>query len=133
MSKTSRWKGAEYYFAKLYQKFNIPAKRKSRSGNFSESTWDVDIETLPGEFVLVSDSKYRSAQPWRHHGTFQEIQAKYCPDKNYIPIMLTKNYEEDGGYITIKDKFFAMLLAYWLGTASKQELLEIYFGKKKCH
>jgi hypothetical protein len=126
MSKTQNWKNAEYYFANLYKKFKIPAYRESRGGDWGKKDFEVKIEGHP---EIVSDSKYSEARPFRHHGLVQEAKAKYCKDKSFFPVILTKNYKERGGCISIQDKLFAMLLSYWLGYGTKEELWNIYLGE----
>lgn len=122
MSKTGNWKGAERFVASVYQKYKIPATRISRAGNFAESTYDVDIEGHP---EIKTDSKY-SKQNFRHHGKLETIRFKYCKSRGDIPVLSTKNYKERGSVFSVEDEFFSMLLSYWLGFGTKEELLAIY-------
>jgi hypothetical protein len=130
MSKTDNWKRTEHYLAKLYIKYGISATRKSRAGDYSEKNFEVHIENHP-EFA--SDAKYSAARPFRHHGLVYECEERYCKDPKIgaeFAVILTKNFKEHGGCISVRDEFFAMLLANWLETGSKEELLKIYRGEK---
>lgn len=132
MSKTQNWKNAEYYFRDVYRKYNIPAERKSRAGNWGEKDFEVHIDNHP---EIVSDSKYSEARPFRHHGLLEEEEGKYCKDekgkwkKGFHAVLLTKNYKERGARISVEDEFFAMLLSHWLGYGTKEELQAIYEGR----
>lgn len=123
MSLTSNWKNAEYYFRDLYLKYKIPARRDTRMGNYAVSDFEIKIDEQPH---IKSDAKYSQAQPFRHHGKLAELEHKYCKDKLDIGVLLTKNYKERGACITVRDEIFAMLLSYWLGYGTKEELLAIY-------
>lgn len=124
MSKTARWKNAERQLADIYQKFKIDAERISRAGNYSESTYDVRINGAP---ELKSDSKYSQAG-FKTSRLLEVIREKYCPNKQDVPILFCKGYREHGGKITVDAEFFSMLLAFWLGKGTKEELLDIFNG-----
>ena len=128
MGITQNWKNAEYYFRDVYLKYKIPARRDTRAGNFSVSDFEIKIDEHPG---IKSDAKYSQAQPFRHHGKLQELEVKYCKEKTDIGVLLTKNYKERGACITVRDEVFAMLLSYWLGYGTKEELWSIYTKQKK--
>ena len=123
MNKTGAWKFAEKGFALVLQEFNIPAIRLTRNDNYSKSCPDIEIE---GADWIFGDSKYSKAQPYRHHGKIKETEARYCKKKGDTAILFSKNYKEHGGMIASRDRFFAMLLAYWLGKGTKEELWAIY-------
>lgn len=125
MSSTGNWKNAERVFADIYNKFKIEAYRKTRAGNFSVSDYDVEIV---GEPRFKNDSKYTKKAPFRHHGKWREIKEKYCKEKEDIPILFTKNAREHFGLVSVDARFFAMLLSYWLGKATKEELESIYYN-----
>lgn len=128
MSLTDNWKNAEYYFRNLYLKYKIPARRDTRMGNYSVSDFEIKIDEQPH---IKSDAKYSQARPYRHHGKLAEIEFKYCKDNpDAFGVLLTKNYKEHGACITVRDEIFAMLLSHWLGYGTKEELWEIYKGKK---
>jgi hypothetical protein len=122
---TGNWKGAERYLADVLCKYSIDAYRKTRGSNFAVSDTDVGVV---GEDWLKLDSKYSKAAPFRHHGKIQVIEEKYCKDEKDEPILFTKNFRERSGYITIKAEFFAVLISFWLGKATKEQLEEIYYG-----
>lgn len=124
---TGNWKSAEAQLANVLQEFNIPAFRKTtRSGNWGVSDDDVGIE---GADWLKNDSKYSKASPFKNHRLLSVIEEKYCKSKDDVPVLYTKNYKEHFGCITVKVKFFAMLLSYWLGHGTKEELWAIYTKK----
>jgi hypothetical protein len=127
MSKTGNWKAAEKSFARVYQEFGIPAVRKNRANNYSISDDDIEIEGQPW---IRSDSKHTKAQPFRHHGKLREIEEKYCTKTGDVAVLRTHNHREHGGVISVRDRFFSMLLAYWLGTGSREELWKIYLKEK---
>jgi len=122
----SNWKNAEHFFANVYKKFKIPAYRDTRAGNYSVSDYEVKIEGHP---EIASDSKYSQARPFRHHGLVKELEYKYCKTKGSFGVLLTKNFKEHGGCITVRAEVFAMLLSYWLGYATKEELMKIFMGE----
>jgi len=124
---TSRWKNAERGWAEILCKYKLNAKRKTRAGNFSESTDDVSIEELPW---TANDTKY-SIKGWKQNRLLDETRAKYCPNKGDTAILLTKGYKERGQCATVDAEFMAMLLAYWAGVGTKEELWNIYIGKVK--
>lgn len=128
MSKTSNWKNAESYFAKVYQKFKIPARRDTRAGNYAISDFEVKIDEHP---EIAGDSKYSQAKPFRHHGLLDEIEFKYCKgNPDAFGVLMTKNFKERGACITVRAEIFAMILSHWLGYGTKEELWAIYKGKK---
>ena len=127
MTGTGNWKGREKSFAAVYREFNIPANRKNRANDYSISDDDVEIEGFPW---IRNDSKYTKAQPFKHHGKLREIEFKYCKNKGDVAILRTANYKERGGVISVRDRFFAMLLSYWLGFGTKEELWSIYLKER---
>lgn len=123
-SNTQNWKNAESLFAKVLQEFKIPAVRKtSRAGNFGLSDYDVEIE---GHSFFKGDSKYTKAAPFKHHGLLKTIEAKYCKEPGDEAVLYTRNYKERKGVISVDDRFFAMLLSYYLGFGEKGELMEVF-------
>lgn len=122
----TNWKGAENQLANVLKDFGIPAYRKTRAGNWSISDTDVGVE---GHDNLKLDSKYTKAQPFRHHGLLEVICEKYCKNPEDVGILFTKNYKEHFGNVTIHVKFFAMLLSYWLGCGTKDELWAKFMSK----
>jgi hypothetical protein len=125
----TNWKGAENQLARILREFGIPAERKqTRNFNWAVSDFDVGVD---GHDNLKFDSKYSKVRPFRHHGLLYTIKQKYCKGKEDIPILFTKNYKEHFGNISVEVKFFAMLLAYWLGVADKDTLWNIFTGATK--
>lgn len=130
MGLTANWKNAEYYFRDVYLKYKIPARRETRMGNWAVSDYEIKIE---GADQVKSDAKYSQSRPFRTNGLMEELESKYCKEKGDFGVLLTKNYKEKGACVVVRDEVFAMLLSYWLGHGTKEELLDIYTGKtKKC-
>lgn len=123
MSSTGNWKGAERSVRDVLIEFLIPAFRKTRAGNYSISDFDVGIE---GFEEWKFDSKYSKSQPFRHHNKLAVIEEKYCPSKTDFPILVTRNYKERFSCTTVYTRLFAMLLSYWLGFGTKEQLMKIY-------
>jgi len=87
---TASWKNAERQWAETLRKYALNAKRITRAGNFSESTWDVSCDTLPW---LKSDTKY-SIHGWKENRLLSETEYKYCKEKEDTAILITKGYKE---------------------------------------
>lgn len=126
MSDSSNWKSSEKKAAETYRKFNLPAVRETRGADFSRKDYEVKIYLEGNPIEVVTDSKYSKAAPFKVHGLVKEIKAKYCPQKNQIPVLYTRNYKEVGAYFTVEEKIFAGLLGYFLGTVSKEEVLGVW-------
>ena len=127
MSKTTNWKNNELAWPKKLAKYGVQAKRISRAGNYSESVHDTDIPSFP---ELKSDCKF-SNQPWRQNNMLEIVRDKYCPNREDIPLLFCRQYKDRKGKVVIDDEFAAMLIAYWMGVAPKEELWEIYKGERK--
>lgn len=123
---TSRWKNCERLLAKTLEKYGIGAKRITRAGNYSESTWDVTVFGFP---ELKLDSKY-SLQGFRTSRMLETVRRKYCPAKTDIPVLFCKGYKEISGKVTIDAEFFAILLSFWMGKDTKENLLA-KFNKRR--
>ena len=106
---TTNWKNAERAWSIILNKYGFTSKRKTRAGNYSESTFDVDIPEAP---ELKSDSKY-SIKGFKTNRLYEVVKAKYCKDKGDEAILLTKGYKETGLKATVDAEFLAKLLAYW--------------------
>lgn len=119
---TARWKNNEKAWADLLCKYKLNAKRISRAGNFAQSIDDVSIEELPW---TSNDTKY-SIQGWKQNRLLDETEAKYCKEKGDTAILITKGYKERGQCATIDAEFLAMLLAFYAGVGTKEELWAIY-------
>lgn len=118
----NRWKSAEKAVAKLLQKYNIPAERISRSGNYSVSDFDVRINGYPEAKI---DSKY-SVKSFHTTTLLNIVREKYCEFDRDIPMLFCKGYQERGFKVTADGDYFAMLLAFWLGKGTKEELWAIF-------
>lgn len=117
------WKNSEAYLKSLYESFNIPAHLESKDGRFqSRSTYDVRI-LAPSEVEFTSDSKYSKAT-FRHHTLLEGIEKLYNKKSHQKAVLFTKNYSRHGGVISVRDNIFAGLLAYWLGTMDRAQILE---------
>lgn len=115
----SNWQNAERKLAEILREYKIPAKRVTRGGDWGKSDTDIHIEGFP-EYQI--DQKYTKAQNFRHHGKLKEIRAKYCKNKEDVPILATRNYKEHLCVVSVEAEFFAKLLSYWLGFADKETL-----------
>lgn len=73
-------------------------RRIARGQNFAISDVDVEVEDFPHWRI---DCKYRKHKPFRHHSLVKEIEQKYC-EKGDVPMLITKNGNEHGEYITMK-------------------------------
>lgn len=124
MSKaaTARWKNSERQWASILSKYKLNATRKSRAGDFSKMDDDVGIAELPW---TINDSKY-STKGWKQNRLLEETARKYAKNKGDSTVLITKGYREVGQCATVDAEFMAMLLAYWAGVGSKEELWEIY-------
>ncbi len=120
MSKN--WKNAEKLAVKLFESFKIPSFLESKEGRAqSKSCYDVRILVEdPLEFCI--DSKY-SKSPFRHHALLELIRGKYAKKSHQVPILYSKNYAKHGAVISLDDQIFAGMLAVWLGTMTKEEVL----------
>lgn len=125
MSKVSRWKSAEGQGAKIANEFLIPAERISRASNYSESIWDISLKDLP-EYKV--DSKY-SVQGWKTNRMLDVVAEKYCKDRQDKAVLLTKGYREVGMKAMVDARLFFMLLSFFHGYASKEELEKIYYNE----
>jgi hypothetical protein len=127
MSATSNWKNTERMWPKMLGKFGVEAKRISRAGNFAESIHDTIVYKFP---ELKCDTKF-SIKPWKQSNMLEIVRTKYCQDKNQIPLLYCRQFKDRGGKVVIDDDFAAMLIAHWLQVLPKEELWDIYTGKKK--
>jgi len=127
MSRLSaRWKGAEKQGSNMANEFLIPAERINRSNDYSISDYDIRFLEHP-RFKL--DNKYSQAG-FKTSRMLDVVEAKYCKEKEDIPILLTKGYKEVGMKATVDARLLFMLLSYWLGYSDKQTLENIYYKVK---
>lgn len=126
MSKQTTWKAAERQLATILCKYKIPAKRKSqRQENYAISIDDVGIE---GADWIKLDAKYRKSG-FAVNTLLDVVEKKYARLPNEIGIVGLKGGGQHGMRFLLDDEFGAMLLSYWLGHATKEELWAIYNGK----
>lgn len=126
MSKVDNWKRLEKEFPLLLQKYGIPAyRREQRQANYAISIDDVGIT---GHDYIKIDTKYQKAG-WSVNTLLNTLKKKYCKTPDDFGVIVTKGGSERGQKVVIQDDFFAILLSYWLGYKTKEELLEIYHGK----
>lgn len=123
----SCWKANERQWAEILKAYGLDAKRKTRAGNFSVSTDDVDITELPW---TINDTKY-SIKGWKQNRLLEEVSAKYCKGEADTPILITKGYKEIGQCATVDAEFLAMLLAHWAHYNEGNDLFRIYLKRKK--
>lgn len=115
---SARGKRTEKSFAKYLNKYRIPAVREERLNNYSVSKPDIIIENHP-EFKIDTKSRGASALI----STFEEeVESKYCKTTKDEPIMPVRIKHRKDYHVVIRGKFFAKLLSYWLGFATKEEL-----------
>ena len=110
------WKDFEYRIAKWLREANIPARRMSRAGNWSQMDYEVHVD---GAEFLKIDGKHTAAKPFRHHGLVNEIAFKYCKKPEDEPVLYTHNYREHGGFVTIRAEFFGKMLSAYLSNIGK--------------
>lgn len=122
MSKTSRWKNNEHKAAEVMQKYKIPATRKTRGDNFAISDFDVGIDGHP---EVIIDAKY-TQRGWVTNRLVDETRAKYAKAKTDPVLIWTKGFRERGEKCCMDGEFAAMLLSYWLGYGTKEELFRIW-------
>lgn len=100
----------------------LGGRRKVRGDNFAVSDFDVEVDGFPHWKV---DAKYRSAQPWKHHGYVEEIAKRYCNNEHDVPILVTKNGRERGAYVTMRlNQFGALTIAMSEAQRALREALE---------
>jgi hypothetical protein len=116
------WKNAEKQWATTLKKYKIPATRISRAANFAVSDFDVFILGHP---EYKSDSKYRKSG-FSVSKLLDDIRKKYCKSKADVPILVTKSGGQHGENCMVEDEFLAMILSFWLGFGTKEELQGIY-------
>ena len=122
MARSNAWKAAEKQWAAFLCQFKLTAVRRSRAGNWSQSTDDVAVEELP---FTINDTKY-SVKAWKSNRLLEECHAKYFKNVGDSTILVTKGYKEVGLCATVDGRFLAMLLAFWAGVGTKEELWSIY-------
>lgn len=125
-AKTERWKNAERRAVKVLQKYKIPAERiMDRSGNFAISTYDARINGLHEAKI---DIKY-SIKNFKTSTMLDIVRDKYCEFPNDFPVMMCVGYKENNFKTTIDADIFAMLLSFWMGCSTKEELWSIFTSK----
>jgi len=125
MSATTNWKNTEKAAADILLEYKIPAKRHTRAGNFSESTWDVDIEPNPYIDPRV-DAKFTKANPFRELNLLKGVKKKYCSEPKHIPIVFLHNYKDKFNGFLLEEKHLAGLLSYFMGYCSREEILKAW-------
>lgn len=126
MSKQTTWKAAEKQLAAILCKYKIPAKRKSqRQENYAISIDDVGIE---GHDWIKLDSKYRKSG-FAVNTLLDVVEKKYAKLPGEVGIVGLKGGGQYGMRFLMDDEFAAMLISYYLGFGTKEELWEIYHGK----
>lgn len=124
--KTHRWKGLEKAVPALMQKYKIPAFRhEQRQNNYAISIDDVGITGFPW---IKIDCKYR-VNGFQTNTLLSVVEDKYCKEATDVAVLVTKGFQERGQRVTIDDEFFCVLLGYFLGVGTKEELWSIYNGK----
>lgn len=123
MSKA--WKASESQWPKTLKEFKVGAVRISRAGDYSQSIDDVRIL---GADWLKNDCKYRKSG-FLSSTLLKDTEDLYCKEPGDTQIVITKGYRQVGQDCVVHDRFMAMLLSYWLGCATKEELWEIYLKK----
>ena len=119
---TARWKNCERAIAKLLGKYGVPAERVSRASNYHVSDYDVKILDDPSAKI---DGKY-SLKGFATSRLLDIVKEKYCTLKEDVPMLFCKGYKERGFKTTVEGEYFVMLLAFWQGRGTKEELLTIY-------
>lgn len=116
----------EKQWEKILKKYGIPAYRKQeRRLNFSISVDDVGILGYPS---IKSDCKYR-ASGFAANTLLDEVESKYCKTPEDFAILICKGKNERGQKVVIDSEVAAMLLSYWLGFNTKEDLETIRLQK----
>lgn len=110
MSKSSAWKGHERGIRDAFIKAGLPATRISRAGDWSQKTFDVQIDGHP-RFKI--DGKY-SIKGFRSSRMFTEVSEKYCTAPGDEAIVVFKGYRQVGSHAMVRTEFLAELLAHYL-------------------
>lgn len=111
MAKRSQaWKNLEKSISNQLNEAGIPAKRISRAANWSESTFDVEVEGHP-EFKM--DCKY-SVAGFKTNRLLAETREKYCKEDGDVAIVFSKGYREQGEVAHMPAEFFFKLLKSYL-------------------
>jgi hypothetical protein len=127
MPRSQAWKGNERQWAKTLCDFKLPAKRISRAGNFGLSTYDVSID---GADHVISDGKY-SQSGFLICRQVREAAQKYAKKPTDFVVILSKGYRDVGQTASTSDLTLALLLAYWEGAGTREELYQIYQDRVK--
>lgn len=137
--KSDHASAAEREFADHLQEFKIPAKRilKSRF----EKAPDVEIEGY--KYIdldevqerIILDSKY-SLSGFTTDRLQSQVEMKYCRLPTDFSICFFRSYKSavnrgDKNRMGMDARLGSMLLAYWLGYGTKEELWEIFTSKNK--
>jgi hypothetical protein len=102
MAKQSdAWKALERKVAEV-----LGGKRISRGGDFSISTYDVELPSRP---ELRIDCKWTARTMW-HHTRVKEIETKYCQLEGSVPVLCTRTKHSSEINVTIPLQYFAKLL-----------------------
>lgn len=97
---SAAWKALERLVAK-----ELKGERVLRGDDFSKK--DVDVK-VPDFELLQIDAKYR--QRWAHHKFINEVQKKYCNQKEHMPILVTKAPHQRGANVTLRLDHFGCIL-----------------------
>lgn len=97
-SKSKAWADLERAVA-----VRLGGRRVLRGSDYSLVAPDVVLDDFPHWQI---DSKYRRAQPWKHHSYVLEIRKKYCKDGD-VPVLVTKTGNQRGAYVTLSLDDFA--------------------------
>ncbi len=132
------WKDSEKKWAETLQKYLVPAFRKNRMGNYSISDDDVGVE---GHDWLISDSKH-SIHGWEENRALrakvtgikkqyarkllEATEAKYAEELTDQVVLVSHGHREIGQVCSVDSEFMAMLLSYWMGFATREQLMDIY-------
>lgn len=127
MPTTQSSKNAEKEFPELLRKYNVPAERILRMGNYSISIEDWRITEGPCTFIK-GDAKY-SKMGFRQNRMHRIVREKYCKNKKDEPVTCFKGYREIGEKIMFDDEFAAMMIAVYGGYLTREQAEEIRYGK----
>lgn len=126
MARSQSWKDLEKKWSEILCKYGLTAHRVSRAGNYQVSDYDVKVAEMP---ELISDCKY-SIHSFKTNRLLDEVEDKYKKAKGDTAILVTKGYKEHGQDASCDSEFMAMLLAYWVGVGSKEDLWATYSKTK---
>lgn len=123
MTAKQNWIRNELIAIRNFEEWGIPAIWVSKEGReTSKSIHDVDISPqVPIHFKI--DAKFTKGG-LAHHSKLETIQEKYCKKEHERPVLFSRTIGSRWGSFTVKQDIFLGLLAFWLGTRTREQVLQ---------